>query len=82
MDNLQNLHVINARPVPDLATAIDNWLAARDNFKMQPTDEARDEYNATLFDLGAAWGERYPEATDTPDAFEWYRRGLIAPEED
>jgi curved DNA-binding protein CbpA len=25
---------------------------------------------------------RYPEAMNTPDAFEWYRRGLIAPEEE
>jgi hypothetical protein len=47
---------------------------------MQPSDENQHEYNATLFDLGAAWGERYPEATDTPGAFEWFRRGLIAPE--
>ncbi len=82
MENLQNLHVINARPIPNLATAIDNWLAARDKFKVQPSDESQLEYNATLFDLGAAWGERYPDVADTPGAFEWYRRGLIAPEED
>jgi hypothetical protein len=82
MESPQNLHVINARPVPELATAIDNWLAARDNFKMKSTDENQHEYNATLYDLGAAWGERYPNDADTPRAFEWYRRGLIAPEEE
>jgi hypothetical protein len=82
MKSPQNLHVINARPVPDLETAIDRWLAARDNFKMQSTDENRHDYNATLYDLGAAWGERYPEDADTRDAFQWYRRGLIAPEEE
>ena len=73
---------IDVRSVPPLEEAIDNWLAARDVYKMQPSDENQHEYNATLFDLGAAWGERYPEATDTPDAFEWYRRGLTAPEEE
>ena len=71
---------IDVRSVPPLEEAIDNWLAARDVYKMQPSDENQHEYNATLFDLGAAWGERYPEATDTPGAFEWFRRGLIAPE--
>ena len=82
MESPQNLHVINARPVPELATAIDNWLVARDNFKVQSTDEALHEYNATLYSLGTAWSERYPEGADTPGAFEWYRRGLIAPEEE
>jgi hypothetical protein len=72
----------DVRVVPDLEEAIDHWLAARDNFKMQSSDENQHEYNATLFDLGVAWGERYPEATGTPEAFQWYRRGLIAPEEE
>ena len=81
MECPQNLHVINARSVPELATAIDHWLAARDVFKMQSSDENQHDYNATLYDLGVAWNERYPEATDTPDAFQWYRLGLIAPEE-
>jgi hypothetical protein len=49
---------------------------------MQPSEENQHEYNGTLFDLGAAWGERYPGATDTPEAFQWYWRGLIAPETD
>jgi len=72
---------LDVRLVPSLEEAIDQWLAARDKFKMQSTDETQHEYNATLYDLGAAWGERYPEDADTPEAFEWYRRGLIAPEE-
>ncbi len=72
--------IVDVRQVPSLEAAIDHWLAARDDFKMQSTDEARHEYNSTLYDLGAAWGEHYPEATSTPVAFEWYRRGLIAPE--
>jgi hypothetical protein len=81
MNRTANLQ-LDVRSVPSLEEAIDQWLAARDNFKMQSTDENRHEYNATLHDLGAAWGERYPEDADTPGAFEWYRRGLIAPEED
>ncbi|MGA2675040.1 MAG: hypothetical protein ABSE99_17635 [Terracidiphilus sp.] len=79
MENLQNLHVINARPVPDLATATDNWLAARDNFKLLPSNENLHNYEATRNNLGVAWSERYPDAADTPGAFELYRRGLIAP---
>jgi hypothetical protein len=73
---------LDVRLVPSLETAIDNRLAARDVFKMEPSDENQHEYNATLYDLGAAWGERYSEDGDTPGAFEWYRRGLIAPEEE
>ena len=74
--------ILDVRHVPSLEDAIDQWLAARDNFKMKSTDESQHEYNATLYDLGAAWGERYPEDAYTPGAFEWYRRGLIAPEEE
>jgi hypothetical protein len=74
--------ILDVRKVPSLENAIDNWLAARDVFKMQPSDENRNEYNATYFGLGVAFNERYPEATDTPEAFEWYRRGLIAPDEE
>ncbi len=51
MESPQNLHVINARPVPELATAINQWLAARGNFKMQSTDEARHNYEATLWNV-------------------------------
>ena len=57
-------------------------LAARDAFKSQPRDENRNEYNSTYFALGVAFNERYPEGAATPGAFEWYRRGLIAPEEE
>jgi hypothetical protein len=81
MNQPKNLQ-LDVRLVPGLATAIDHWLVARDNFKMQSTDESQYDYNATLFDLGAAWGERYPEARNTPEAFEWYRLGLIAPEDE
>jgi hypothetical protein len=49
---------------------------------MQPTDENQHDYNSTLYDLGAAWSERYPNDAYTPGAFEWYRRGLIAPDEE
>jgi hypothetical protein len=55
---------------------------ARDQFKIEPSDENLSDYDATLHDLGAAFGERYPEDADTPGAFEWYRLGLIAPEEE
>jgi hypothetical protein len=73
---------LNARQVPNLQAAIDQWLAARDAFKSQPRDENRNEYNSTYFALGVAFNERYPEGAATPGAFEWYRRGLIAPEEE
>lgn len=73
---------LDVRLVPSLETAIDEWLAARDKFKMKPSDESQSDYNATLNDLGAALGERYPEASDMPEAFQWYRRGLIAPAEE
>lgn len=79
MESLQNLRVINARPVLDLETAIEHWLAAREKFRIEPSDENQNEYNATYFGLGAAFCERYSEATNTPEAFQWYQRGLIAP---
>ena len=77
-----NLHIINARPVAELATAIDRWLAARDAYKLKRSDKSEYDYNATYFALGEAFAERYPEAADTAGAFEWYRRGLIAPEDE
>lgn len=70
---------LDVRLMLPLPEAIDQWLAARDAYKMERSGENEDEYNATYFDLGAAFCERYPEATNTPGAFEWYRRGLIAP---
>jgi len=82
MNQPENLHIIDARPVPELATAIDRWLAARNAYKMQRSDGSEYSYNARYFDLGAAFVERYPEAADTRGAFEWFRRGLIAPETD
>lgn len=82
MNQPENSHIICVRPVPELASAIDQWLAARDQYKMQPSDESEYDYNATLFDLGAVFGERYLEAANTPEAFQWYRLGLIAPEEE
>jgi hypothetical protein len=68
--------------MPSLETAIDQWLAAGDAFKSQPSDENQNEYHATYSGLGVAFNERYPEASDSPEAFRWLRRGLIAPEED
>ena len=81
MNRRANLR-LDVRQVPNFGTAIDQWLAARDQFKIEPSNENLSDYNATLNDLGAALGQRYPEEADTPGAFEWYRRGLIAPEEE
>jgi hypothetical protein len=81
MEIPENLY-LDVRLVPPLEEAIDHWLGARDKFKIEPSDENQHDYNSTLYDLGAAWGERYPGDADTPEAFEWYRRGLIAPEEE
>jgi hypothetical protein len=77
-ENLQ----IDVRHVPDLATAIDNWLGARDKFRIDSSEECQREYNTTLYDLGAAWNERYSQEADTLRAFDWFRLGLIAPEEE
>jgi hypothetical protein len=79
MNRTANLR-LDVRQVPSLEAAIARWLAARDAFKSRPSDESRNEYNATYFDLGVAFNERHPEAADTPGAFDWYRCGLIAPE--
>lgn len=69
--------------VPRLEASIDRWLAARNVYKMQPSDENQHNYNATYFALGEAFAQRYPEAAaNMPSAFDWYRRGLIAPEDD
>lgn len=72
----------NAQSAPELATAIDRWLAARKNAKAAPTEGNRHAYNATYYALGEACAHRYPEAANTPGAFEWYARGLAAPEVD
>jgi hypothetical protein len=37
---------LDARIVPSLEEAIDQWLAARDNFMMRSTDENQHEYKA------------------------------------
>lgn len=81
MSRTANLQ-LDVRMVPSLEAAIAQWLAARDQFKIEPSDENLSDYNATLNDLGAALGERYPEDADTPEAFQWYRLGLIAPDEE
>jgi hypothetical protein len=73
---------LDVRHVPTLEAAIDRWLSARAEFKAHRSDETELNYNATYFALGTEFTERYPEAAETPGAFEWYRRGLIAPEED
>lgn len=67
---------------PEPARAIDRWLAARKNAKAVPTEGNRHAYNATYYALGGAWAHRYPEAANTPGAFEWYLRGLAASETD
>jgi hypothetical protein len=81
MNRERNL-ILDIRKLPSLEDAIDRWLSVRDNFRVRPSDENQHEYEASLHDLAAAWGERYPEGNDKPGAFEWYRRGLIAPEEE
>lgn len=81
MNQPENL-ILEARLVPDLATAIDNWLGARDAYKIECSDENERDYNATLNDLGAAWNERYSQVATTRGAFDWYKSGLIAPVED
>lgn len=73
---------VDVRHVPNLETAIDHWLAARGEYKKEASDANQHAYNATYFALGEAFAERYPEAAHMPEAFEWFRRGLIAPEED
>jgi hypothetical protein len=73
---------LDVRIAPSLGKAISQWLDARDSFKIQPSDVSQREYEATLNNLGVVWGELYPEGADTPGAFEWYRRGLIAPDAD
>lgn len=78
----ENLQLDVRLVVPDLATAIENWLNARENFKTDPSEECQHEYNSTLYDLGAVWNERYSQEADTLRAFDWFRRGLIAPEEE
>lgn len=72
----------DVRLVLRIERAIGNWLSARDAYKMEPSHDTECEYNATYFDLGTAFGERYPESANTPGALEWYRRGLVAPEDD
>ena len=81
MEKPENLQ-IDVGLVPDLATAIDNWLGARDKFRIDSSEECQREYNTTLYDLGAAWSERYSEEEDTLRAFDWFKLGLIAPEEE
>lgn len=82
MNQPENLHIMNARPVREFATAIDQWLAARGEYQKQASDENRNAYNAAYFALGEAWAGRYPEAASSSGAFEWFRRGLIAPEDE
>jgi hypothetical protein len=73
---------LDVQLMPRLESSIHRWLTARATYKAQSSVEQQHEYTATLFDLGAAWGEHYPDAVDTPGAFELYRHGLIAPEEE
>jgi hypothetical protein len=75
----QNLDV---RLVPDLEAAIDRWLAARNEYKKQATDENQHAYNAAYFALGEVWAERYSKGAATLDSFEHFRRDLIAHEQD
>jgi hypothetical protein len=44
--------ILDVRQVPSLEAALDQWLAARDDLKMQPSEGNQHEYNATLYDLG------------------------------
>ena len=77
----ESLHPIVC-PVPPLETAVTEWLTARAKYKAHRSDESELIYNATFFALGTAFCERYPESANTPGALDWFRRGLIAPEDD
>ena len=70
---------LNTRPVPELEMAINRWLAARKHAKAVLSDDTQHAYNAAYYALGEAWAHRYPEAADTPGAFEEYLRGVCAP---
>lgn len=80
--NPENLHIINCRPVSALATAIDNWLAARGEYIKQASDEEQNAYNAAYFALGEAWAELYAEGADVPNGLEGFQCGLISPKMD
>lgn len=79
MEHNENLRFYS-RPVFDLATAIDRWLAARTEYKKQASDENQYAYNLSYFALGEAWAQRCPETASIPGAFEQFRRGLITQE--
>ena len=40
---------VAVNPIPPLDTAIDQWLAACDSYKLLPSDESECNYNATYF---------------------------------
>jgi hypothetical protein len=80
MEQPEHLH-IDVRPLPSLEGAIDRWLAARKTPKpLRPTKISTSTTRPCSPWSGVA--ERFTEAADTPGAFEWFRRGLIAPEEE
>jgi hypothetical protein len=79
MTQPENLHLIS-RPLADLKTATADWLAARNEYKKQASDENEHAYNLSYFALGEAWAGQCPDAVDVPGGFEAFRRSLIVPE--
>ena len=69
------------RLVPDLAIAINRWLAARGEYKKQANDESQNAYNATYYALGEVWAQQNPHSANIPGEFERFRSRLISPEE-
>jgi hypothetical protein len=81
MEYPENLH-LTVGSSPMLDTAVAEWLAARGEYKKRASHENQRAYNAAYFALGALWAERHPEAANSPDAFESFRRSLIRPGEE
>jgi hypothetical protein len=46
---------LDVRLVPSLEQAIDHWLAARDVFKLQPSEENQQWLSVIAYNLGNLW---------------------------
>lgn len=61
MNQPENLHIINACPVPELARAFDRWLTALAAYVIERSEKTECEYNTTYFELGEAFNVRERE---------------------
>jgi len=68
--------------VPSLEAAIDHWRAARYQFQTEPPAESLLTYNFGTDDLEAVWRRWFPQHAETAGAFERFRFGLIAAEDE